>query len=95
MNESEMIGVVVIALGTILGVGVVVVKPMLQVVRSITELNESIKSLARNFNVFETNNNNSHKRIWDHNDEQDEMLQDHEIRIKLIEDRNKQVNINC
>lgn len=89
MNESEMIGVIVIALGTILGVGVVVVKPMLQVVRSITELNESIKSLAKNFNVFETNNNNSHKRIWEHNDEQDEKIQDHETRIRLIENRDK------
>jgi cell division protein FtsL len=90
MNESEMIGVIVIALGTILGVGVVVVKPMLQVVRSITELNESIKSLARNFNVFETNNNNSHKRIWDHNEEQDKQLQDHETRIRLIEKNRNQ-----
>lgn len=90
MNENEMIGVIVIALGTILGVGVVVVKPMLQVVRSITELNESIKSLARNFNVFETNNNNSHKRIWDHNEEQDKQLQDHETRLRLIEKNRNQ-----
>ena len=95
MNESEMIGLIVVSLGTVLGVGAVVVRPMLLVVKSITELNDSIRNLAKNFNDFEIANNNSHKRIWDHNDEQDEMLQDHEIRIKLIEDRNKQINTNC
>ena len=88
MNESEMIGLIVVSMGTILGVGVVVVKPILQVVKSITELNESIKSLTEKFNAFEVNNNNAHKRIWDHNDEQDEKLQDHEKRLSLIENRN-------
>ena len=89
MGTNEMVGLIVVSLGTILGVGITVVKPILEVVKSITELNESIKSLTEKFNAFEVNNNNAHKRIWDHNDEQDEKLQDHEIRIKLIEDRNQ------
>ena len=89
MNESEMIGLIIVSLGTILGVGVIVVKPILEVVKSITELNESIKSLTEKFNAFEVNNNNAHKRIWDHNDEQDEKLQDHEKRISIIENRNQ------
>lgn len=89
MNESEMIGVIVIALGSIVGLGVAVVKPILQVVKSITELNDSIKMLNENFNDFEVTNTNSHKRIWEHNDEQDLRLNDHEIRIQLIENRDK------
>lgn len=88
MNESEMIGLIVVSLGTILGVGVIVVKPMLQVVKSMTELNESIKTLASKLSQLEISNLEAHKRIWNHNDEQDEKLQDHELRIKLMEEKN-------
>lgn len=88
MSETEMIGLIVVSMGTILGVGVVVVKPILQVVKSITELNESIKNLTGKVNIFEAANDKAHKRIWDHNDEQDEKIQDHEKRLSLIENRN-------
>ncbi len=89
MNESEMIGLIVISMGTILGVGVIVVKPILQVVKSITELNESIKTLSEKFSVFEVSNLEAHKRIWNHNDEQDEKIQDHEKRLSIIENKNQ------
>lgn len=88
MNESEMIGLMVISMGTILGVGVVVVKPILQVVKSITELNESIKNLTGKVNIFEAANDKAHKRMWEHNEEQDNKLQDHEKRLSIIESRN-------
>ena len=89
MGNNELIGMMIVALGTILGVGVTIVKPILEVVKTMTELNESIKNLTGKVNLFEAANDKAHKRIWDHNDEQDERLQDHEIRIKLIEDRNQ------
>lgn len=88
MNESEMIGLIVVCLGTILGVGAIVVTPMLQVVKSMTELHDSIKTLASKLSQIEINNLEAHKRIWNHNDEQDEKLQDHELRIKLMEEKN-------
>jgi hypothetical protein len=62
---------------------------MLEVVKTMTELNESIKNLTDKFNVFEGANDRAHKRLWDHNDEQDEKIQDHETRITLIENRNQ------
>ncbi len=89
MANSEMIGLIVIALGSILSVGVIIVKPMLQTVKIMTELNESIKNLAEKFNKFEINNHDDHKRIWCHNEEQDEKLQDHEKRIYCIEHGNQ------
>lgn len=89
MGTNEMVGLIIVSLGSILGVGITVVKPILEVVKSITELNESIKNLTDKFNAFEVTNLEAHKRIWNHNDEQDERLQDHEIRLKIIEDRNK------
>ena len=89
MNTNEMIGVIIVSLGSILGLGVMIVKPILEIVKSMTELNESIKNLTEKFKVFDIANSDSHKRIWLHNEGQDEILQDHEIRIKLIEDRNQ------
>lgn len=85
MGTNEMIGLVVVALGSILGVGVTVVKPILQVVKSMTALNESIKALTEKFNRFEMNNHDDHKRIWQHNEKQDEVIQEHGERILLLE----------
>ena len=87
--DNELIGMMIVALGTILGVGVTIVKPILEVVKTMTELNESIKNLTGKVNIFEASNDKAHKRIWDHNDEQDEKIQDHEKRISLIESRNQ------
>ena len=87
MGSNELIGMIIIALGSILSVGVTIIKPMLAVVKSMTELNESIKTLAEKFSKFEINNHDDHKRIWKHNDTQDEKLQDHELRLKLMEER--------
>lgn len=89
MDTNEMIGLIVVALGSILGVGVIVVKPILKVVEVMTELTASVKALTEKFNKFEVNNHDDHKRIWCHNDEQDEKLQDHEKRIWLIENGNQ------
>ena len=89
MGTNEMIGLIVVALGSILSVGVIIVKPILKVVEVMTELTASVKALTEKFNKFEVNNHDDHKRIWCHNDEQDEKLQDHEKRIWLIENGNQ------
>lgn len=89
MGTNEMIGIIVVALGSILSVGVIIVKPILKVVEVMTELTASVKALTEKFNKFEVNNHDDHKRIWCHNDEQDEKLQDHETRIRLIENGNQ------
>lgn len=85
MGTNEMIGLVVVALGSILSVAVMVVKPILQVVKTMTMLNESIKALTEKFNKFEVNNHDDHKHIWNHNDKQDEIIQDHSERLLIVE----------
>lgn len=47
---------------------------------SITRLNEELKESNKT-------NKESHARLWHHNEEQDEKLNDHETRLKLIEKR--------
>lgn len=92
MTTNEVIGAVLVALGTILGVGIPILKPLITGVRdmtkAMTELTFSVKVLTDKFNKFEVNNHDDHKRIWQKNDEQDKELIDHETRITLIENRN-------
>ena len=85
MGTNEMIGAVIVALGTILSVGAMVVKPLLANVKVMTQLNESIKTLTEKFNSFEISNHDDHKRIWSHNEEQDEAINKHETRISILE----------
>ena len=89
MSTNEMIGFLVVALGSVLSVGVMIVKPILQVVKTMTALNESIKALTEKFKAFEVNNHDDHKRIWEHNDKQDEIIQDHGERLLLVESKIK------
>ena len=91
MSTNEMIGIIVVALSSLLGLGVIIVKPILKVVETMTILNESIKALTKQFNNFEVNNHDAHKRIWTHNEAQDDTLQSHERRIYDLE---KEVGIN-
>ena len=89
MNTNEAIGLIIVSLGTILSLGVIVVKPILQVVKSMTALNESIKVLTEKFNRFEVNNHDDHRRIWVHNEKQDVTIQEHGERILLLENEIK------
>ena len=85
MSTNEMIGVIIVSLGTILGTAAIIIKPILQVVKTMTALNESIKALTEKFNKFEVNNHDDHKRIWQHNEAQDEAIQEHDKRIFVLE----------
>lgn len=85
MGTNETLGAVIVALGTILSVGALVVKPLMANVKVMTQLNESIKALTDKFNSFEISNHDDHKRIWDHSDEQDETINKHETRISILE----------
>lgn len=89
MNDNEILGLVFVALGTIIGTGAVIVAPLIKNVKVMTELNASIKNLTAQFNKFEVNNHDDHKRIWQHNDKQDESIQEHETRIRILEECQK------
>lgn len=89
MTENEIIGLILGALGTIIGTGAVIVTPLIKNVKVMTELNASIKNLTAQFNKFEVNNHDDHKRIWQHNDKQDESIQEHETRIRILEECQK------
>lgn len=83
---------VVTALVVIVGLFFTVGKPILALNRNIVELNLTMKQqgteIKRNTEEIEDQKRHareSHKRLWEHNNQQDETLRDHETRIGALE----------
>lgn len=85
---------VIIAL---VGLVVTVTTPLLKLNGNITRLNvilDNIKSdleeQKKALSAQKADSRESHRRLWAHNDEQDETLNDHETRIRVLEQQNKE-----
>ncbi|WP_317855632.1 hypothetical protein [Chakrabartyella piscis] len=72
---------IVVGLATLMGLFASVIKPMITLTNAITQLNSNFENLASQFRDFDTENSNSHKRLWTHNEKQDVLLQKQERRI--------------
>lgn len=59
--------------------------PMLKLNTSITKLNDSVDVIKSALDRIEKENENNHKKIWEHNDEQDEIIAEHSRKINNIE----------
>ena len=69
-----------------LGGGIIaLVRPIVTLTKAITELTVTCKNLDGQFAAMQNKNTESHIRIWEHNDEQDKKLNDHEARLQNIE----------
>lgn len=82
---------VIIAL---LGLIVTVTTPLIRLNGNITRLNvilDNIKSeleeQKKALSAQKADSRESHRRLWAHNDEQDETLNDHETRIRVLEEK--------
>ena len=73
---------VIIAL---VGPGAAVIKPIVSLTQSITKLTVVVERLERELDEQSEHSRESHKRLWDHNEEQDNRLDDHERRIHDME----------
>lgn len=62
-----------------------VTTPLMKLNTSITRLNASVDTLKIAIDKIDSDNEKNHKRIWDHNDEQDVTISQHEQRITKIE----------
>ena len=58
-----------------------VITPITKLTQSITKLTVVVENLVRDMEA----QRGSTKRLWAHNDEQDEKLHDHETRIQILE----------
>lgn len=62
-----------------------VVTPLTKLTKIMTELKVSVEGLKEAVSQMGEKNIESHRRIWEHNTEQDETLDNHEKRITKIE----------
>jgi len=81
MTEWE----IVLALAVLVSLLATIVKPIIILTKSITTLTSAVEGLKEDLEGITANNKESHQRLWDHNDDQDKALQNHEMRITVIE----------
>lgn len=77
MTDWDIVKDVVVLVGLI----VTVTTPLLKLNTSITQLKALLDSVAKQVQDNDRSNSASHKRLWEHNEEQDETLQRHEQRL--------------
>lgn len=85
---------VIIAL---VGMIVTVTTPLIKLNSSITRLTVILDNIKADLedqkkalSAQKAESRESHRRLWAHNDEQDNTLNDHETRIRVLEQQNKE-----
>ena len=81
MQEWDVVGVIA-ALVALIGA---VVTPMIKLTLAIAKLTTTMEQLEKNLECLTTGNRTAHARIWDTTREQAAQLNDHEARIRVIE----------
>ena len=78
---------VVVVLISLVGLATAIGKPILALNTTITKLTAAVDELRGDLAVLTGKNTESHRRLWEHNEEQDKILGNHEGRIKVLENR--------
>lgn len=77
MTDWDIVKDIVVLAGLI----VTVTTPLLKLNTSITQLKSLLDSVVKQVQDNDRSNSTSHKRLWEHNEEQDEILHSHEMRL--------------
>ena len=80
MTWEIVLGVAALA-GLVASFAGICVKVVVPLTKSIVMLNENVKQLCEKFSSFDKDNTKSHRRLWEHNEKQDEMLEEHAKRL--------------
>lgn len=83
MNEWTVVTVVI----ALVGLFVTVAAPIIRQTKAMTKLDTTMETLSDKLTQLESRNTDAHRRIWEHNEEQDKQINNHEIRIVKLEDR--------
>ena len=81
MTDWDIVKDIVVLAGLIM----TVTTPLLKLNTSITQLKALLDIVAKQVQENDKSNSASHKRLWEHNEEQDETLQRHEQRLHDLE----------
>lgn len=77
MSEWTVVTVIVALVGLFFTVG----KPIINLNTNITILNEGIKNLNKRQDKFEQESCKEHEELWEHEDLQDKILEEHKMRL--------------
>ena len=81
MQEWEVVGVI----AALVALFTAVVTPMIKLTLAIAKLTTTMEQLEKNLECLTTGNRAAHERLWDTTREQTAQLNDHEARIRVIE----------
>lgn len=81
MTEWGVVGVIVVLLGLL----ATVTAPMIRLNTTLTKLNDKFDTLDERLTGVSESNHASHRRLWEHEEMQDNQLHDHETRIQILE----------
>lgn len=82
MTEWAVFGV----LAAVAGFLAVVVPPIVNLTKSITRLTVVVDKLSGDLEAQKQRSIDSNEKLWAHNGEQDKRINDHETRIRLLEE---------
>jgi hypothetical protein len=75
----------VLVLGELIGLFLLVGKPILTLNKTIAEFNAELRNMKDRVKTLENNEHDEHNELWEHNTAQDEKISDHETRIRILE----------
>lgn len=81
MTEWGVFGVVI----ALIGFAATFLAPALKLNSSITKLTVTVEQLVKDMSDQRQSSSKAHERLWDKNEEQDKILNDHETRITTLE----------
>ena len=92
MKEWDVVLVVVVLLNMVLSIYNPISKSQKENTKAMTELTVTMKTLSdkmlnyeKEMDALDIKNHESHRRLWNHNEEQDKQLNEHENRIVKLE----------
>ena len=81
MSEWTVVTVIVVLSGLVISF----VKPLVTLNGTLTRLTDAVAVLQRELKEISDRNREAHGRLWEKEAEQDERLQDHELRLSRME----------
>lgn len=94
MKEWDIVLVIVVLINMILSIYNPISKSQKENTKAMTELTVTMKNLSekmlnyeKDMDALDIKNHESHRRIWNHNEEQDKQLNEHENRIEKLEEK--------
>lgn len=78
---------VFLMIGELVGFLILVAKPLINLTTTITKLNVTVENLSKLVDEQKSSAEKAHEKLWKHNEEQDKIIDRHEIRITKLEEK--------